>query len=79
MIRLLVVLMVATLLTGCKSGAEKKAEWVKFCEQGEFSLKQCEVLYSMKKAGDDAEESAAASSMMSGMAVGLSAGAAGRR
>lgn len=77
--RFIFVFLVAAALAGCKSEAEVKAEWMQFCVQGEFSQKQCEVLYSMKKSSDDAQDSAAAGAMMSGMAVGMSAGAMGRR
>lgn len=57
-------------LCACESEAEHKAKWVAFCQQGEFSNKQCEVLYSLKKSSEDADATAS-------MAVGLSAASMG--
>lgn len=61
-------------LTSCQSSEEKKAEWIKFCESGEFSTKQCLVLYSLKESSDDAASSAASASAFSGVAMGMSVG-----
>ncbi len=62
------------LLSACKSSEEVKADWIKFCIDGEFTVKQCEVLYSLKKSSDDASDGAAVASAMSGAAMGMSAG-----
>lgn len=62
------------LLCSCKSEEEKKSEWIKFCLAGDFNAKQCEVLYSIKESGDDANTSANSAAAMSGVAIGMSAG-----
>lgn len=67
------------LLCACESEEQAKAKWIAFCVSGEFSAKQCEVLYSLKKSSDDAQSSADASSAMGAMAVGIVAGSSGGR
>ena len=77
--RYALVLAAVLLLAGCKSEEQKKAEFIKFCSENEFSLKQCEVLYMIAKASSDASDNAAASSMASSLAIGIAAGSAGAR
>ena len=73
-VRYIPIALVALFLCGCQSAAEKKAEWIAFCQQGDFNAKQCEVLYSLKESSDSAANNAAAASAFSGVAIGMSAG-----
>lgn len=68
-------LILVLFLVGCQSAEEKKAEWVRFCVDGEFTPKQCNVLYSMKQSSDDANDAATSASITSGAAMGIAAGA----
>jgi hypothetical protein len=71
------ILLLPLILCACKSEEEKRSEWIAQCAQADFTVKQCGVLYSIAKSSSDASDAAAASSMMSGAAMGMSAG--GRR
>lgn len=59
------------LLSACQSAEEKKTEWIKSCIEGEFTPKQCNVLYSIVKNSDD---NASDNSALTGVAIGLAAG-----
>ena len=71
--RTILILVPLLLLCGCKSEAEKRVEWIAMCEQGEFSTKQCAVLYSIVKASNDAKDSADYAGVMSSVGMGLAA------
>jgi hypothetical protein len=60
-------------LASCESDAERKQKWVDFCVAGEFSAKQCEVLYAIKQSSDAASTSATVAAGMSGAAAGAAA------
>lgn len=71
--RSIIILTLPLTLIGCGPSAEvRKAAWINFCMRGEFTQAQCKVLYSLKESSDDARDNAAISSMMSGVAVGIS-------
>ncbi len=74
--KLKILILLPLLLAGCKTEEEKKSEWIAFCTQGDFTAKQCNVLYSMKK---DASDDAANNAAMTGMAIGMSVGSTGAR
>ena len=74
--RYVALLAVSLALAACQSAEERKAEWVRFCQAGEFSAPQCEVLYSMKQASDAASADAA---LGVGLAVGAAASGGARR
>lgn len=65
-------------LAACQSQAEKKAEFVQFCSESDFTAKQCEVLYLIAKSSSDASNSAATATALSGVALGVSAQGARR-
>lgn len=67
---------VAVVLCGCESEAEYRAKWMRDCVAGEFSEKQCSVLYSVHKS---AKDDAAAAQAAAGFATGFSAATAGMR
>lgn len=68
------LLLLPLLLCACESEEEKRTKWIANCAQNEFSIKQCGVLYSIAKSSSDASDNAAAANIMSGAAVGMSAG-----
>jgi len=69
------ILVIPLILCACKSEEATRAEWIAQCSQADFTVKQCGVLYSIAKSSSDASDAAVASSVMSGAAMGMSAGA----
>lgn len=65
------IILLPLLLCACKSEEEKRSEWITNCSQNEFTVKQCGVLYTIVKSSSDASDSAAAASVMSGAAMGM--------
>jgi hypothetical protein len=74
MSRFLLVLLLGLCLAGCESSEEKAAKWIAFCVDGEFTVKQCRVLYAMKESSDDAANAAGVASMNSIIAAGAAVG-----
>lgn len=67
------------LLCACESAEEKRAKWIAWCVQSEFSEKQCGVLYALKESSDEAQAQAQNAAAMNGLAIGLAAGSTGRK
>jgi hypothetical protein len=66
--------LIGLVLCSCESDEEKKTRWLAFCVAGDFTPKQCEVLYSLKESSDSANTMAAVGVGMSGAATGMAAG-----
>lgn len=62
------------LLCACESAEETKAKWVANCSENDFTVKQCNVLYSIAKSSSDANDAANSAAITSGVAMGMAGG-----
>ncbi len=68
----------ALLLASCESEAESKAKWIAWCAEGDFTSRQCEVLYSIVKNSREAANASQAAQIGSGIAIGVAIGSGSR-
>lgn len=77
--RTFLILAVALALSGCKSEAEKRAEFLRFCSTHGFGSDQCEVLYALRKDIADDQANTESNGVTTGILIGTGIGSGSGR